>query len=354
MPVRAFLSSIFCAALFSACADSIVVPPPSGDDVQPVLDHIASNVILRTYADLEARARDLVVAVDSFVAAPGDSLLDACRNAWRAARSPWEQSESFLFGPVATEGIDPAIDSWPVNRIDLDAVLSSPERLSRQYIDGLEGTLKGFHTIEYLLFGAGAPRTASDFTPRQCEYLQGVTQSFQGATSRLLAAWSPSGGNFAGNFLQAGSAESIYLSRTDALMELVVGMSEICDEVANGKMYDPYSQRNRSLEESQFSNNSNSDFADNIRSVRNVYLGSYSGGAQSGITMLVSARNSEVDQSIRLRLEEAIAAILQMSPSFGEAIASNRTAVEHAMTAVSRLREVLDGDLLPLVQTIGD
>ena len=55
-------------------------------------------------------------------------------NAWVAARVPWEQSEGFLFGPVDTFGYDPAMDSWPVNRTDLDAVLASGQAFTPEYI----------------------------------------------------------------------------------------------------------------------------------------------------------------------------------------------------------------------------
>ena len=37
---------------------------------------------------------------------------------WITAREPWETSEAFLFGPVADKGLDPNMDSWP---LDVDA-----------------------------------------------------------------------------------------------------------------------------------------------------------------------------------------------------------------------------------------
>ena len=39
----------------------------------------------------------------------------AC-NAWITAREPWEESEAFLFGPVDELGLDPNMDSWPLDQ----------------------------------------------------------------------------------------------------------------------------------------------------------------------------------------------------------------------------------------------
>ena len=42
----------------------------------------------------------------------------------RAARTPCEQSEGLLFGPVETHGFDPALDTWRFNATDAQALIS--------------------------------------------------------------------------------------------------------------------------------------------------------------------------------------------------------------------------------------
>ncbi len=234
---------------------------------------------------------------------------------------PWEQSEGFLFGPVDTEGIDPSIDSWPVNVADLDAVLASGDPLTKESIDALEGTLKGFHTIEYLLFGTDGGKTAAELTPRELEYLDAVTQSLVGAVSRLREAWDPAGDDFSATVATAGEpGNSVYTSQSQAVQEIINGLIVICDEVGNGKISDPFDQQDRSLEESQFSNNSNADFADNIRSVQNIYLGGYEGRSGVGVQGLVQAADPALDDTIVAQIDAAITAIVAMTPTFGEAI----------------------------------
>lgn len=330
--------------------DEDTVAPMGGFNASPLLSGVPATVILGTYQDLEAKAIALRTAAATLQSAPTAPNLTAARDAWRAARRPWEQSEGFLFGPVETQGIDPAIDSWPVNRVDLDAVLASSATLNKSYIDGLEGTLKGFHTIEYLLFGTGS-KTVGDLTTRELEYLAGVTQSLAGSVTTLRAAWDPAGGNYVQTVSTAGATgNSVYISQSAALQELANGVIGICDEVANGKISDPFDQHDRTLEESQFSNNSNADFADNIRSVQNVYMGQYGSATTTGLRALVMAKQPSLDPTIQSQITAAITAIGQMTPTFGEAITSNPAKVEAARAAVRTLKQTLESQLLPLTQ----
>jgi len=334
----------------SACNEDTGAPP-TGFDATAMLADVPMKVILATYQDLETKAVALRTAVNTFNGAATDPNLAAAQAAWRAARQPWEQAEGFLFGPVETQGIDPAIDSWPVNRVDLDAVLAGSATLNQAYIDGLEGTLKGFHTIEYLLFGSTGTKVAADFTARQREYLVGSTQSLAAAVTALRAAWDPAAGNFAHTVSTAGaSGNSVYISQSAAVQELINGLIVICDEVANGKISGPFDQQDRTLEESQFSNNSNLDFADNIRSVQNIYLGKYGTMQGTGVRALVLSKMPNLDPTIQSQMTAAITAIGEMTPTFGEAISTNPTKVEAARTRIRELKLTLESQLVPLAQ----
>ena len=343
------LSALVASVGLASCSDSTTSPGTTAVDMAPVLDDVSSNVILATYVELDNAAGLLEQAVATLRANPGEASLESARQAWRNARRPWEQSEGFLFGPVDTKGIDPGIDSWPVNKVDLDAVLAGSATLTKEYVDGLEGTLKGFHTIEYLLFGTDARKPASSLTARELEYLTAVTGSFKGSTLQLRRSWEPTGENFVAQLKNAGGSGSTYVSQKDAVQELVNGMISIADEVANGKINDPYTQQDRSLEESQFSNNSLADFQDNIRSIRNIYLGTYGAFNGRGISTIVAARRADLDSRVRAEIDGAIAAIGAITPSFGEAIFTNRQAVEAAQSAVRTLQNTLESDVLPLV-----
>jgi len=343
-----FRLAISALAFLAGCADDNPVDQQSSPELQPALSHTTNSVIIPVYADLDANAGLLLAAVSSLEATPTQPLLEAVRNAWRAARVPWENSEAFLFGPVDTEGIDPSMDSWPVNEIDLAAVLSGNAVLTQSYIDGLEGTLKGFHTIEYLLFGADGNRQASDLTARELEYLVACVQCLKGETARLITAWDPSGGDFGANIVNAGMEGSIYISRKAVFQELINGLLTIADEVANGKINNPLVQMDVTLEESRFSGNSKADFQDNIRGIGFVYRGDY-GNAGASMSDVIAGLDPDMDASFRAAVEDAVDRIGDIPGSFTTAIFDNRPAVEEAQNAVREIQRMLEEEMLPLV-----
>lgn len=334
-------------ALFTACNDD------SGDvqttDFTTHLTTAANEVIVKTYQAMDDKTALLVAATTALEADPTAQKLESARQAWRDARRPWEQAEGFLFGPVDQQGIDPAMDSWPVNEIDLDQVLASGEALTKTFIDAQEGTIKGFHTLEYLLFGKNSTKTVADFTPREFEYLRACGESLKGETAKLLLSWLPAGGNFSKNLLTAGTSSSIYPSQKSALNELVNGMITIADEVANGKINDPLTQENVTLEESRFSANSKADFADNMRSVRNIYFGSLDGSTGASLSSLIAAKNADLDQRVRVKIADAITGIEAIPGTFTTAIFEQKAAVIAAQTAVRNLQDILQGEVLTAV-----
>ena len=90
-----------------------------------MLNDFANTVVLATYTDLDNKAGELLAAVKTLEADTSQGNLEKAQQAWIATRTPWEQSEAFLFGPVDTQGLDPALDSWPVDRVNLQSVLDS-------------------------------------------------------------------------------------------------------------------------------------------------------------------------------------------------------------------------------------
>ena len=318
-------------------------------DASPMLNDFANTVVLATYTDLDTKAGELLAAVKTLAADTSQANLEKAQQAWIATRTPWEQSEAFLFGPVDTQGLDPALDSWPVDNVNLQSVLDSDDTLTVDFVSGLEDTQKGFHTIEFLLFREGDQRKAADITPRELEYLLSTTENLKASTSQLRLAWAPEGENFTGAVAQAGTSSAIYPSQSSAVQEMVNGMITIADEVANGKISDPYNESDTTLVESQFSFNSISDFQDNIRGIQNVYLGKFVTDGQ-GLNEFVSLQNPELDTRFQQEVQAAIDAIGAIPDPFRDSITANRGAVQAAIDAVSKVQQTLEQDILPLVQ----
>ena len=343
------LISLLALGVASCNKDEAPTSANTSPQLQPLLAHSTNNIIVVIYNRLDLAAGALAASAAALQANPSQPNLEAVRDAWRTARIPWENSEAFLFGPVETSGIDPSIDSWPVNEVDLNAVLSSSATLTKEYIDGLEGTLKGFHTIEYLIFGLNSNKQLNGFTAREFQYLVAVTTSLKGETARLATAWSPTSQNFGANLINAGQSGSIYVSQKAALQEIVTGMLTIADEVANGKINDPFVQRDVTLEESRFSANSKADFQDNIRGVQYMYTGSYNNQSGASVSDVVKFFDTNLDTRVRAAIQNAIDKIGAIPGTFTAAIFNDRPAVQEAQDAVRNLHQILESEVAALI-----
>lgn len=319
-------------------------------DASTMLNDFANTVVLATYTDLDNKAGELLSAVKALEADTTQGNLEKAQQAWKATRTPWEQSEAFLFGPVDTQGLDPALDSWPVDHVNLQSVLDSGDSLTVDFVTGLEDTQKGFHTIEFLLFREGNQRQASDITDRELEYLVSTTESLKVSTSQLRLAWAPEGENFSSAVAQAGTGSVVYPSQSAAVQEMVNGMITIADEVANGKISDPYNESDTTLVESQFSFNSISDFQDNIRGIQNVYMGKFMTDGQ-GLNEFVNSQDPDLDVRFQQEVQAAIDAIGAIPDPFRDSITANRGAVQAAIDAVSKIQLTLEQNILPLTQS---
>lgn len=347
-----------CISLFlMSCSDNEAnteQTDQNADLYAEVLSDVSLNVITETYFQLYTNASALHSAAN-LMTVGNETQLQAVKDAWVATRAPWEMSEGFLYGPVDTEGIDPAIDSWPVNVNDINNILDSGENITSTSLES-NNEARGFHTIEYFIWGLNGDKTASELTERELEYLRAATQNLNEKTQQLYEGWLVSEGDFSGNFINAGNASSIYTSQIGALLEIVEGLTIIADEVANGKIEEPLNGNGGAAkpeaEESRFSNNSKLDFANNMRSIQNVYTGDFNGLASKGITDIVASENATLDTEIKTAISAAISSIENIPGTFTEAIEINRSEVENAQTKVTELLTLLEANLEPLISNL--
>ncbi len=347
-----FLSFALSLLAVTACNDDNDKVPAIDETLNTqILSDFSTGVASATYTELQAKATTFNTQVATFKANKSDANLAALQQTWKEARLVWEQTEAHLFGPVSTENIDPRIDTWPVNFTDLDAQLASNNSFSESYIDGLDDALKGFHPIEYLIFGNGGAKKAANFTTRQVEYLEGLALNLKKLTSELGGDWDPTSAssNYISAVSKAGAGSTEYPTQKAAFEELVNAMAGICDEVANGKLAEPYEQKDPSLEESPFASNSITDFTNNIKGVQNVYLGKYKTDGK-GLEDLVKLHNLSLDNDIKAKLDAAISSLGKITDPFGTAITTQSVQIQNAMDAINELKEVLEGDLLTFVQ----
>ena len=176
-PFRNNIGSKEAATAMDACAElvtsleelkGLVEDNLSEEDCQAIVDQFVDKVALPTYKDLAAKNKALLAAVQALQKSPSNATFEAACEAWLASRQPWETSEAFLFGPVSELGLDPNMDSWPLDQEGIVQVMKEQKWSSFQWTgesdeenEVLEAaqSLRGFHTLEYLLFKDGKART---------------------------------------------------------------------------------------------------------------------------------------------------------------------------------------------------
>jgi putative iron-regulated protein len=318
---------------------------------QNVLTDFAENLVNPNYQDIQAKALIMKNAISTFNASPTDANLLAIRTAWVNTRTTWESCEGFLFGPVEDFDYDPDMDDWPVNKTDLDALLASSNPLQVSDISNLGTTLKGFHAIEYVIFGVGGTQKAANISPRDTVYLSSLGQSLYNTTTELRNSWDPTqANNFTLQVVNAGKGSTRFTTRQAVFLALVGSMSDICNEVANEKMQTPFAAQDSTLDESSFSHNSVNDFRNNITGVLHAYKCEYTGTGGHSLSELIASKNASLDNTIQTQINAAIASFNQITTTYEKAIYTQQTQVKAVQAAINTLKATLDGDLTNFIQ----
>ncbi|MCJ9709238.1 peptidase, partial [Bordetella hinzii] len=94
---------------------------------------VEPKAVVKTYADIAAAgykdslstAQALQQAVDALIAKPSPATLAAARQAWIAARVPYQQTEAFRFGNPIVDDWEGRVNAWPLDEGLIDYVDAS-------------------------------------------------------------------------------------------------------------------------------------------------------------------------------------------------------------------------------------
>ncbi len=350
--------AISLGVLLSSCGekDDVGKETDKAYDFKDILTSYVEKTVIPTYGEMKDQSKNLFSQVTKFKTSSSQADLDKACEYWKKTRKPWEASEAFLFGPAAYHNLDPLLDSWPLDKDQLDQVLSGTNELTADFVrDGLGAVLRGFHTVEYLLFRDGKPRKAADVTDREKEYLVAVTEVLRDDCVKLWAAWE--GGEsekaildaiefevkvpYGQEFIKAGSAGSRYNSQTDAIDDIIQGILDIADEVGNAKIADPHTSGNVLDVESWFSWNSLTDFVNNVNSIKNSYIGGYFGqGDANSLSNYVKSKDAALDKDVKEKIDAAIKGIQAIPEPFRNNLKDAK--VKPAMEKLNELADVFE------------
>ena len=333
--------------------------------IKQYLDHTVYPV----YTSLANETEQLVGKLEALKANKTQANVGQAADAFLQARHWWELSEAFLFGAASDFGIDPHIDSWPLDEDAFNNLMASPNTIA-QLANDEDGTvageqlgnaLLGFHGIEYILFRDGAARPVDEITDDMMTYAVAVSRDLRNRCFQLEVSWNTdapqahknwmeeldfntnmaNGNTYGTNMSLAGQAGSTYSTRTQALQAIIDGCIDISDEVGTSKIGKPHTGDDPYYVESPYSYNSISDFYDNITSVKSAYMGGIENQRDNDLSVhnFVKDINAELDTKVVNAINNALEKINRMKAPF--VLNYLDTTAGEAMEACQELSDIL-------------
>ena len=335
----------YVGATLLLCANTSIAKQAVSPEV--VVNHYA-DIALASYQDSLSTAKDLQLSLEALVAKPTKESLTSARNAWKAARVPYMQTEAFRFGNAIVDDWEGRVNAWPLdeglidyvvksygeesednpfytaNVIARDSITLSGETISTKEItkellsdtlhevDGVEANVAtGYHAIEFLLWGqdlngtnAGAgSRPASDFDTVNCnatncakraQYLLAAGELLVDDLAWMVEQWTDRGE--ARNTLTQAPAESVNT--------IFTGMGSLSyGELAGERIKLGVLLHDPEEEHDCFSDNTHYAHFYDIQGIANVYFGTYTrtnGSVLSGpsLSSLIKAKDQAVDTQL--------------------------------------------------------
>lgn len=345
---------------------------------QEVLNHYA-DLAYAKYSDSLTTAKTLQNAVNTFIASPTESNMKAAKDAWVAARHPYQQTEAYRFGNAIVDDWEGKVNAWPLDEglIDYVAasygtdsdentlytanVIANPKLvLSGKTIDAsnitkdlLASTLHeaddveanvatGYHAIEFLLWGqdlngtgsgAGA-RPASDFDTNNCSwgncdrraaYLKAATDLLVDDLEWMVRQWDKGGD--ARKAVATGNLKH-------NLATIFTGMGSLSyGELAGERMKLGVMLHDPEEEHDCFSDNTHWSHYNDALGIKNVYTGTYThvdGSKLSGPSLsdLVAAKDASVDKNLRQHLDTTLSKMQVLVDSANNGVAYDQLLAE--------------------------
>ena len=287
------------------------------------------NLVLPSYTALAQESEALKDALQTLVNEPTDVNLAVARQQWIETRPLWETTESWAFGPAATEGLDGDLDDWPVSVLELEQAFQTTPFTAATF-SRLGTTSRGFHGIEFVLYGEGkTPPTAADLTPQQYSYLALAGAAFHDTAEQLLNSWTGADG-FGAQLM--GDPEG-------TVLEMVEGAIGTLEEVHLEKLGAVAEDGPEGLE-SRFSGTTNADIVANVSGAQSVF-------EDTGLKQLLAGKDAPLAKQISESLAMGVSAAEAMPDRLSQrlddpaVVASMETTIEATESAFHLMTRAL-------------
>lgn len=324
--------------------------------------------VLKTYADIAqaiyddsvSTARNLQKAVTALIAKPSEATMKAAREAWIAARVPYQQSEVYRFGNPVVDEWEGRVNAWPLDEGLIDYVdagkygeesdenplyaanviankklsfggktMNTSQinwRLLRNLheVGGVEANVAtGYHAVEFLLWGqdlngtnpGAGNRPWTDYAKQGCtngncdrraQYLTVATQMLVEDLVFMARQWAADG----------EARKALTAKGVDAgISMMITGIGSLSyGELAGERMKLGLLLHDPEEEHDCFSDNTHNSHYYNVVGMLNVYGGEYrrvNGNVVRGasLSQLVRGAAADLDTEMRGKLKATLDAM---------------------------------------------
>ena len=357
--IRKTLMGATFALLAASTAYSIT--PAAAAEPAAVVAHYA-DLAHAKYDDSLTTAKALDAAIDALIAQPSEDTLKAAREAWIAARVPYQQTEVYRFGNPIVDEWEGRVNAWPldeglidyvdpaygtesdsnalyvanvianpklsVNGQEIDATSITPDLLRSLHEAGeIEANVAtGYHAIEFLLWGqdlngtdAGAGnRPYADYETANCtnghcerraEYLKAASALLVSDLEEMVAAWAADG----------EATKAVTADPQAGIRSILTGMGSLSyGELAGERMKLGLLLHDPEEEHDCFSDNTHASHLNDAIGIESAYTGEYTrvdGTTMTGPSLsdLVAEKDAALDSEIKGKLNTTVAAMNAMA-----------------------------------------
>ncbi|MCO5732714.1 imelysin family protein [Rhizobium sp. SSA_523] len=344
-----------------AASAAFAVTPASAAEPAAVLKHYA-DLAHAKYEDSLITAKALDKAVDALIAKPSQETLRAAREAWIAARVPYQQTEVYRFGNPIVDEWEGKVNAWPldeglvdyvdpaygtesdsnayytanvianpkltVNGEAIDATKITPDLLRSLHEAGeVEANVAtGYHAIEFLLWGqdlhgtgpGAGERPYTDYDKANCthgncdrraEYLKAASTLLVQDLQDMVTAWAPDG----------DATKTVSADPKAGITAILTGMGSLSyGELAGERMKLGLLLHDPEEEHDCFSDNTHASHLNDAIGIASAYNGTYTrvdGTKMSGpsLSELVKAKDPALDTEMTEKLAKTLAAMNAMA-----------------------------------------
>ena len=315
-----------------------------------------ANIAEAAYGDALSTARDLDAAIDAFLADPTEAGLEAARAAWRSARTPYMQTETYRFGNAIVDDWEGKVNAWPLDeglidyvdagyfgsgenaQANLNVIATPSFELNGKTVDAnvidaalLTDTLHemgeneanvatGYHAIEFLLWGqdltsdgpGAGTRPHTDYLQgdgctngncdRRAAYLATASDLLVDDLEWMAAQWTDGG----------AGREAVTKDPAAGVSAMLTGMGSLSfGELGGQRIKLGLMLRDPEEEHDCFSDNTPHSHYDDVLGVQNVWLGRYetvSGDVVEGAALrdLVAAADADLAQAFTTEVQASL------------------------------------------------